>query len=90
MTNQSCPANHLFNGMSAPCATDRRVRTDRCNGEREPGPDNDPVKHPDEDPPPVPPDRRPVPPVEEPPGRPGRGPENPPIEDPRPNAPRRL
>ena len=51
--------------------------------EREPDPDDDP--------PPVPPDRRPVPPVEEPPGRPGRDrPGRPPIEDPRPDRPRRL
>lgn len=45
----------------------------------------------DEKAPPVPPDRRPVPPVKEPPGKPGRDkPGRPPIEDPEPDKPRKL
>jgi hypothetical protein len=76
MKNQPCPGNHPANELAA----------DGCNGGREPGQDDNP----NEEAPPVPPNRRPVPPVEEPPGRPGHGPENPPIEDPRPDKPRRL
>lgn len=73
---------HAFPGLTREFAM--KIASHVITGESPPKPDDD-----DPDAPPVPPDRQPVPPVKEPPG-PGRSPSDAPVEDPRPDPPRKL